>query len=191
WLAGLVPDDPVACAELAHSLAKSGRFTEAAHRFDRAVALAPDRLDLRRGSALARLGAGDRDGYRAACEALLARARASSGSGEAALVVETCILPPDAVGDWPSVVELAQHAVDGYEGYGRLVMAALYRSGRIREALDSFQVSEKDPTFVAWGWLIRGMIEWRAGKRETARKTWDTPFHWMVYVDEGIVREQG
>ncbi len=38
---------------------------------------------------------------------------------------------------------------------------------------------------------MRGMIEWRAGHRETARKTWDPPFHWMVYVDEGIVREQG
>ena len=65
WLAGQVPDDPVAWAELAHSLAKAGRFAEAADRFDRAVALAPDRLDFRRGSALARLGAGDRDGYRA------------------------------------------------------------------------------------------------------------------------------
>ena len=70
-------------------------------------------------------------------------------------------------------------------------MATLYRSGRIRAALDSFQVSDKDPTFVAWGWLIRGMIEWRSGEREAARKTWDQPFRWMVYVDEGIVREQG
>ena len=191
WLAGQVPDDPAAWAELAHSLAKAGRFAEAADRFDRAVALAPDRLDLRRGSALARLGAGDRDGYREACEALLTRARASSDSGEAALVVETCILTPDAVGDWPSVLALARRTADGYEGNRRLVMAALYRSGQIREALDSFQVAEKDPTFVAWGWLIRGMIEWRAGERETARKTWDRPFRWMVYVDEGIAREQG
>ena len=162
WLAGQVPDDPVAWAELAHSLAKAGRFAEAADRFDRAVALAPDWLDFRRGSALARLGAGDRDGYRQACEALLSRARASSDPGEAALVVETCILTPDAVGDWPSVLELARRAADGYEGYRRLVMATLYRWGRIREALDSFQVAETDPTFVAWGWLIRGMIEWRA-----------------------------
>ena len=191
WLAGQVPDDPAAWAELAHSLAKAGRFAEAADRFDQAVALAPDRLDLRRGSALARLGAGDRDGYRGACEALLTRARASSEPREAALVVETCILTPDAVGDWPSVLALAPRAADGYEGNRRLVMAALYRSGQIREALGSFQVAETDPTFVAWGWLLRGMIEWRAGDRETARKTWDRPFRWMVYVDEGIAREQG
>jgi tetratricopeptide (TPR) repeat protein len=191
WLAGQVPHDPAAWAELAHSLAKAGRFAEAADRFERAVALAPDRLDLRRASALARLGAGDRDGYRGACEALLNRARASSESREAALVVETCILTPDAVGDWPSVLALARRAADGYEGDRRLVMAALYRSGQIRQALGSFQVAETDPTFVAWGWLIRGMIEWRAGERETARKTWDRPFRWMVYVDEGIAREQG
>jgi tetratricopeptide (TPR) repeat protein len=191
WLAGQVPDDPVAWAELAHSLAMAGRFAEAADRFDRAVALAPDRLDFRRGSALARLGAGDRDGYRQACEALLSRARASSDSGEAALVAEACILTPDAVGDWPSVLELARRAADGYEGYRRLVMAALYRSGRIHAALDNFQVSAEDPTFVASGWLIRGMIEWRAGERETAHKTWARPFRSIVYLDEGIVREQG
>lgn len=124
------------------------------------------------------------------------RGPAGPGAGivrirEAALVVEVCILTPDAVGDWPSVLALARRAADGYEGYRRLVMAALYRSGRIREALDSFRVSEKDPTFVAWGWLIRGLIEWRAGQRENARKTWEIPFHWMVYIDEGIAREQG
>jgi WD40 repeat protein/tetratricopeptide (TPR) repeat protein/predicted Ser/Thr protein kinase len=191
WLAGQMPDDPAAWAELADSLARAGRFAEAADRFDRAVALAPDRLDFRRGSALARLGAGDRDGYRAACGILLTRAQASSGSGQAALVVETCILTSDAVADWPSVLALARRAADSYEGYRRLVMAALYRSGRIREALDSFQVSAKDPTFVASGWLIRGMIEWRAGQRETARKTWARPFRSMVYVDEGIAREEG
>jgi hypothetical protein len=77
------------------------------------------------------------------------------------------------------------------EGKRRLVMAALYRSGQIREALSSFPVAETYPTFVAWGWLLRGMIEWRAGDRETARKTWDRPFRWVVYVDEGIAREQG
>jgi WD40 repeat protein/tetratricopeptide (TPR) repeat protein len=190
WLAGQVPDDPAAWAELAHSLAKAGRFAEAAGWFDRAVALAPDRLDFRRGSALARLGAGDRDRYRQRCAALLARARASSDSGEAALVVEACILTPDSVGDWPSVLELARRAADGYEGYRWLVMVALYRSGRIRAALDSFRVSEKAPTFDASGWLIRGMIEWRAGEREIARKTWDRPYRLMVHLDRGIAREQ-
>jgi tetratricopeptide (TPR) repeat protein len=182
-VASATPSDPDIHDSLGRVHVYLNRLAEAEAHFARAVALAPDRPDLARHLALARIATGDRDGYRAVCARLLEGGGTRPTPATARLIAATCLLDPQAVTDWNVVLRLAERAAEGYEGDGRLVTAALYRAGRSEEALArEFRVSDKS-IFVAWEWMFQGLIRLRTSHRDDALSILDRPLKWMGYLD--------
>jgi tetratricopeptide (TPR) repeat protein len=93
--------------------------------------------------ALLRLRLGDTGGYRRACATTLER----FGKSNSDWVIPTCLLGPDAVSDWPSVIALAEQPVaknpNNYNNLNELG-AVLYRAGRWEEAVK--RLAEADAT---------------------------------------------
>jgi WD40 repeat protein/serine/threonine protein kinase len=127
--------------------------------------------------ALLRLRAGDRAGYRTVCRSAL-QAFAQTASADAANdVAWTCVLAPEAVDDAASVVALAERAVAADPKkhlYQNTLGAALYRAGRVEEAVrrlrESLQAHGQGGDVDDW--LFLALAHQRLDHRAEAR-------HWL------------
>ena len=163
------------------TFAELGRWHKAASNFARVVGSRPIHAHLASYHALALLGAGDTEGYRRACAAMLQRFRHTKKPWPARWMLWACILAPEAVADLSPVVGLAEKSaskkLDGHP-YVATLGAALYRSGRfaearqrLREMTAAWEKSKKMPTTIspAYTWFFLAMVEHRLSHGDQAR----------------------
>jgi hypothetical protein len=81
----------------------------------------------------------------------------------------TCVLDTGTVPQWDAVIRLAVRAAEGYDGDRRLHVAALFRAGRIAEALQLPWSTETRYAKIIWEWYLQGLLRLRAGRHEEAR----------------------
>src|SRR5262245_44268268 len=107
WAIELKPADWMLWVARGNIRAQLGQWGKAADDSSRAIELSPDEVSLRYWHALARLGAGDRAGYRRACGAMLRRFGPADEPEVAHWVAWTAALAPDAVNDWNRLLTTA------------------------------------------------------------------------------------
>jgi tetratricopeptide (TPR) repeat protein len=137
--------------------------------------------------ALARLGAGDRSGYRRACAALLDRFGQAELPDPALWIV---VLAPDAVNDRNRLVQRAEAALrkDLQTGWASTILgAALYRADRFAEAVRRLNeanaaweqaVTKPDKYSPAYLWFFLAMAHQRQGHAAEARRWLDKAQKW-------------
>jgi tetratricopeptide (TPR) repeat protein len=126
------------------------------------------------------LGAGDLDGYRAACSALR---RMLPRDADPALVIYFVHLVnrgPDGSADLSDVVRRAERAIVGLTeeealAAQRYLGAALYRAGRFAEAVERLEMScpPGGPGGRPWDWSFLAMAHHRLGHDQQARQCLD------------------
>jgi tetratricopeptide (TPR) repeat protein len=166
----LSPNDADARARRGRAYAELGQWDKAAADFTRARAEAAGEL---RDLALARLGAGDVDGYKSVCARM---AKRFGTNPAAALAVDrTCTLADGAVKDLKPLVDQAQAAAAGNpKSVPHLVTfaALLYRTGQFPLALKQLEQVQAlrgaaDPPT---DWLLLAMTQQRLGQAGEANK---------------------
>jgi tetratricopeptide (TPR) repeat protein len=144
------------------------------------------------------LAAGRLDEYRNTCAALLERDAQTKNPDTGALAVLACATGPDAVGDWPKVIALAEMAVDRdpkWPRYQRALGAILYRAGRFQEALqhlnEANRLNAPEPSELWEGspvelWCFVAMAHYRLGHAEEAKEWLDKTDRYFdkVFADE-------
>jgi WD40 repeat protein/serine/threonine protein kinase/Flp pilus assembly protein TadD len=157
-------------------------WDRAAFDFARAFELGSDAPSVWQYHALLRLHAGDRDGYRRACAALLARRKDSWYFGLSALVAETCTFGADAVEDPWLPVQMAERAAQD-PSRGRSYLATLgetlYRAGCFDLAVPCLEEGLKSPNAVPDGWFFLAMAHQRLGHADEAKKWGDKAAEWL------------
>jgi WD40 repeat protein/tetratricopeptide (TPR) repeat protein len=189
WIVAADPKNPQAHDAIGQCKARLGRFAEASEHFTRAVALAPDRIDYLRNLALARLALDDRAEYRKLCARMIKLAEATQDREAAQMTALTCVLDAKTVPKWDAVIRLAARAADGYEGDYRIHVAALFRAGRLAEALRRPWSKDTKYTHVAWEWFFQGMLRHQAGRRDQARAILEQEFKTLDWMDRRMPRE--
>jgi WD40 repeat protein/serine/threonine protein kinase/tetratricopeptide (TPR) repeat protein len=189
WIAAAAPNDAAVHDDLGHCEARLGLFAEAAEHFAHAAALAPARIDFQRDLATAWLALDDRAGYRAACARMIELARATQDPAAAQMTALTCALDPGAVPDWDAVIQLAARAAGHYDGDHRVLVAALFRAGRLDEALRRPWSKETHYAHIVWEWFIQGMLRRQAGRRDEALSILDQKFKMIDYMDQEMPRD--
>jgi WD40 repeat protein len=189
WIVASVPRDARAHDDLGHCKARLGLFAEAGEHFAHAAALAPDRIDFQRDLAMARLALDDRAGYRVACARMIKLARDTQDPAAAQTAALTCVLDAGAVSDWDAVIQLAARAAEGYDGDHRVHVAALFRAGRLDEALRRPWSKETHYAHIVWEWFIQGMLRHEAGRRDEAVPILDQKFKMIDYMDQEMPRD--
>jgi hypothetical protein len=153
------------------------------------VTLAPDRIDYQRDLAMARLALNDRVGFRNACARLVQLAEATDSPDAAYMAALACVCDAGAVEHWDAVVRLVARAAAAYEGDIRIRVAALFRAGRIDEALKvPFSTDERDNRF-NWEWFFQGMLWLRADRHKEARDLLDHMFKVEDFMDQSMPRD--
>jgi tetratricopeptide (TPR) repeat protein len=189
WIVATDPKNPQAHDDVGHCQARLGRFTEASDRFSRAVALAPDRIDYQRDLAMARLALADRVGFRQACARLVQLAEGEDSPDAAYMAALACVCDAGAVQDWDAVVRLVARAAAAYGGDIRIRVAALFRAGRIDEALKvPFSTDERDNRY-NWEWFFQGMLWLRARRHDEARDLLGHMFKVEDFMDQAMPRD--
>jgi tetratricopeptide (TPR) repeat protein len=177
------PADPEARLTRGRAYAEMGRW-------DRAADDLAKEIDLRREAtnedwqigyehALARLGAGDLAGYRAARARFLSRFGKSDDPDIAWGLATVCAAAPGAVPDAARTVRLAEKAVAGenkafgpFWHYRATLALALYRAGQnvaaIRQARESIAASPEGDCGA--NWLLLAMAHYRLGHADQARR---------------------
>jgi tetratricopeptide (TPR) repeat protein len=135
--------------------------------------------------ALLCLRAGDREGYRRACDRFLESVGPAPGAATANTVAWTCVLAPGA-SDAARIVSLAERAVatdPKSHAFLNTLAAALYRAGRFEEALGKLDAAVQahgrggDPEDC----LFLAMAHHRLGRAAEAR-------HWLAEAVRGLDR---
>jgi tetratricopeptide (TPR) repeat protein len=188
-VAAAAPQDAQVQDDLGQCKARLGLFSEAAEHFARAVALAPDRIDFERDLATARLALEDRAGFRAACARMIELAHATKDPAAAQMTALTCVLDPSSVPDWDVVVQIAARAAARYDGDYRVHVAALFRAGRLDEALRRPWSKDTHYAHVVWEWFIQGLLRHHAGRRDEAASILDQKFKMIDYMDQEMPRD--
>jgi WD40 repeat protein/serine/threonine protein kinase/tetratricopeptide (TPR) repeat protein len=168
---------PAVLIDLADARAGQGRWAEVAALYRRveeqgAVALA---VILRH--ALAYLKAGDRQGYRRLCTAVIAQAKCRPVSEQDANTAAwICALAPEAVTDYRGPVALAEAAVSHAAGAARhgvlnTLGAILYRAGRYAEAVKRLEegIAADQGRGLPQDYAFLAMAEYRRGNKDKAR----------------------
>jgi serine/threonine protein kinase/predicted Zn-dependent protease len=163
------------------------RWSEAADAFARSAALQPDEVRLWFFEAVARGAAGERAAYREACEKLLTRFEKTADPFATCFVVRACVLldegsaPGSAAtaGSSHRLIEMARAAAPfGY--FADYVQgAALYRAGRIEEAVGFFDSLRELYRPRAWEWCFLAMSHQRRGRVKEARKCLAEAARWI------------
>jgi WD40 repeat protein len=155
-----------------------GRWGAAAADMAMAVFLSPDDARQWYYLAMLTLATGDRVGYRAVCEIMLAR----FGRTNQALVVHNvawaCSLGPEAVADPSRVVALVRRVLDQQPGnmYCQNALGvALYRAGDFHGAREWLgkAVQVRPPEEKAWYWLFLAMTHHQLSEPKEARRWLD------------------
>ena len=189
WIVAADPKNAQAHDDAGHCLARLGRFGEASDHFTHAVALAPDRASFQRHLAMARLALDDRADYRKACARLIQIAEATNSPEAAYLAALTCVFDAGAVRDWNAVVRLVARAADSYEGDSRIHVAALFRAGRIDEALARPWTTDERSSRFCWEWSFQGMLRLRAGRRDEGRDLLRQIVELGKFMDDAMPRD--
>jgi WD40 repeat protein/tRNA A-37 threonylcarbamoyl transferase component Bud32/tetratricopeptide (TPR) repeat protein len=135
--------------------------------------------------AILRLHLDDIDGYRDACERMLARWTGSHDPESLERLAIALIYAPDAVADrnWP--IRLAQRWVDRDPANGvhhEVLGAAYYRAGEYGQALAALETSARlsqRPEGSTWARLFLAMVHDRLGHRNIARRLLDSASAWI------------
>ena len=153
--------------------AAAGKWDEAAADLAKAISLNADQPMPWYHQALLALRAGETQGYRSACAAVLERFGKSEKLAGVDLAVWTCVLAAEAVGDDSSLSKLAEKlAVASPKDHAALrnLGAALYRSGQYEAAVqrltEADRVRPKD--YPPYDLLFLSMSQQRLGKIEEA-----------------------
>jgi WD40 repeat protein/tetratricopeptide (TPR) repeat protein len=187
-LLAALPADPELRSRYGHCLAALGKFADARPHLIRAAELDPSRIEYRRDVAMVHLALNDRPAYRTACAELIALAEKSTDLGAARAAATACILTPDAVSDWTPVVRLAIRAAEVYEGDDRIRIAALFRSGRIEEALARPWTTEVRYDHNVWEWFTQALLRHRAGRPTEARALFQRKVEMIEFMDREYPR---
>jgi tetratricopeptide (TPR) repeat protein len=157
-----------------YALAAGGHWAEAAKDFRRAVELAPPIGRLWFHYALVLLAAGDRDGYRRHCAALLERHGRTGDPERAIWLAWNCKMTPDALPDLGPVIALAEKAVaanprDGFRLNN--LAGALFRAGRYRDCVARLRecLNLTPAGGSVWDWVWLAMAHARLGEMAEAR----------------------
>lgn len=153
--------DPDLWRRYGHACGESSQWREAARAFSKVWELRKDDKDSRYYHAVALLCAGDKEGWRTACQGLL---NEYSLGSPASLVIYACIWAPDAVQDMPALVKLAE--VDG----GGLSAYALFRAGRLQEAKSLFERAAPESR-TPWDLWFLAMAQHRLGEDAQAAES--------------------
>jgi tetratricopeptide (TPR) repeat protein len=184
----LDPKYAVAWDNRAHGYAALTQWDKASSDFSKAVELNPDDHRARCLLALARLGAGDRSGYRHACAALLDRFGQAELPNQALWYL---VLAPDAVNDRNRLVHKAEAALrkDPQTGWASTILGAtLYRADRFAEAIQRLneantaweQAGTKPAMYSpAYLWFFLAMTHQRQGDALEARRWLTKAQKWM------------
>jgi WD40 repeat protein/serine/threonine protein kinase/tetratricopeptide (TPR) repeat protein len=131
------PRQPDHLIRRGRALAEQQLWVRAADDFAQALALGADDPAVRAAAALTRLAAGDRNGYRQACQGIRERWSASAHGEPAQRLAWACLVAPDGTPDAGAAQEwvkrLTSHTPDRPE-LAALRGAALVRAGRWDEA---------------------------------------------------------
>jgi tetratricopeptide (TPR) repeat protein len=184
WIATAAPNDAAVHNDLGHCKARLGRFAEASDHFTRAVTLAPDRIGYQRDLAMARLALNDRAGYKKACARMIELAEVSHDRAAAQMTALTCLLDANTVPKWDVVIRLAARAAEGYDGDYRIHVAALFRAGRIAEAIERPWSMETRYAEIVWELLFQGMLRLQAGRHEQARSILEQIVKAIDFMDQ-------
>jgi tetratricopeptide (TPR) repeat protein len=189
WIVAAEPKNPKAHDDLGHCLARLGQFEKASEHFRHAVALAPDGVNLQRDVALARLALGDHEGFRNACDRLVQLAEATDSPEAAYMAALVCVFDSGAVQHWDAVVRLVARAAAAYDGDIRIRVAALFRAGRIDEALKHPWSTDERYSRFSWEWFFQGLLRLRAGRHEEARDILGRMFRLGDFMDKAMPRD--
>ena len=91
--------------------------------------------------------------------------------------------------DWDAVVRLVARAAQGYDGDNRIHIAALFRAGRIDEAMARPWTTDERASRFGWEWLFQGMLRLRAGRHEEGRDILAQMSKFATFVDGAIPRD--
>jgi predicted Zn-dependent protease len=148
--------------------AELGQWEQAALDFRHASEQQPDNASLWSFQAVAQLAAGDTSGYQRSCATMLDRFSRSENPFDAYGAVSPCVAAPDAVTDAAQLVALAERVRVGRTG---LVGAALYRAGRLEEAVQRLtEPGAAQQSVGPVGWLFLAMAHARLGHAAEARQ---------------------
>jgi tetratricopeptide (TPR) repeat protein len=131
--------------------------------------------------ALVRLAAGDRDGYRQACQAILQEARETDNPLSASFAAWTCSLGAGALDDYETAISLATKAYEANPDNNQFLNtlgAVLYRAERTVEALPRLadldrrlgQSTASAEVSSAYAWYFLAMTHQKAGDTEQAQE---------------------
>ena len=123
---------------------------------------------------LAQLRAGDRQGYRSSCGELFAQVDAAPSPLKAYMVALACTVGPDAAPDRNVPIHLAETALNGFREEAKadalfVLGAALYRAGRLEEAVERLTESVKRRGDTPRVWAYLAMAHLAAGHEPMAR----------------------
>jgi eukaryotic-like serine/threonine-protein kinase len=122
------------------------------------------------GQAVARLGAGDLEGYRKARRGIIANFRADTNPVAVSHVCYVSAALPAAPSEAESLLQMAEFAVARSPNNPRLRGAMNYRNGRYEAAIADFDQATTVFPRRAWDWLFIAMARQMLGQSTEARK---------------------
>ena len=155
--------------------ADRSQWREAAYGFTRASELAPDDANLLVSRSIALLLAGDLDGYRTACQALIEQFGDTEVAQLAGDIAFCCALTDDSIPDMQRLIPLAQRQ-SGLFHRSYILGAALYRAGRYEESIECFEKAAPAYQPTSWDWTFWAMAQasdWGTRARQNA--CWPKP----------------
>jgi hypothetical protein len=189
WIVAADPKNAQTHDDLGQCLARLGQLDKASEHFTHAVMLAPECIDYQRDLAMARLALNDRVGFRQACARLIQFAEATDSPEAAYTAALACVFDSSAVEHWDGVVRLVARAAEGYDGDIRIRVAALFRAGRIDEALQLPWSTDERCSRFAWEWFFQGLLRLQAGRHKEARDILGQLFKLTDFMDQAMPRE--
>jgi WD40 repeat protein/tetratricopeptide (TPR) repeat protein len=163
---------------------RRGLWSKAAAYYATNVKTYPEVAPLHEQLAVTRLLAGDLPGYRAACAEMLERFKPIDDSTAAIRVAYACSLAADAVSDMPGLIEVSERSIRLVASNERAVGAALFRGGRVDEALKRFERAPQASQPRGRDLLFLAMIHGRLGHPSEARRLLQQADHWITEADK-------
>lgn len=173
------PERSVPRIERGNAYGELGQFAKAREDFERAAELDPNNPEPRYRTALVYIALDDQDGYRRACGELLPRFAMTDDPKVASPLAYTCVALPGAVQKPEVLVRWGEVAAPLFRGNERVLGAALYRTGRYKEAVQKLEDAAHVTTPVAWDWLFLAMSHHHLGHTDRAREYLTKAQQWI------------
>jgi tetratricopeptide (TPR) repeat protein len=163
---------------------RRGLWSEAAAYYATTVKKYPEVAPFHEQMAVTRLLAGDLPGYRAACAAMLERFKPIDDSTAAVRIAYACSLAALAVSDLPGLIEVSERSTRLGAGNERAVGAALFRAGRLEEALKRFERAGQVSQPRARDLLFLAMIHGGLGHTSQGRRLLEQADQWIAEAEK-------